>query len=61
MLSNTDILEDMRISCAYVVTMRVQCLRIEILIDSPTVDRNVPKIPGNGQMYLQGGGARQHL
>ena len=28
---------------------------------SPTVDRNVPKIPWNGQMYLQGGGARQHL
>ena len=28
---------------------------------SPTVDRNVPKIPGNRQIHLQGGGARQHL
>ena len=28
---------------------------------SPTMDRTVPKIPGKGQISLQGGGARQHL
>ena len=28
---------------------------------SPTVDKTVPRIPGKGQISLQGGGARQHL